>query len=184
MGSPPICMSSIKRSTLRWQWTSSNPILIRKRPSWTPLWPWTSRGYFTQPRSWRGSQLSGWHRGDDPPRQAKVVGSGKKMMLTACFNSKGMIWLDVLAQGPHHQLHLLDGGPVQDFWPILGRKRLEKNFQGWLLQLRQCTATHVSKATIYFIAKHGIKRLDHSPHSSNLAPCNFWLFPSWRPCSL
>ena len=29
----------------------------------------------------------------------------------------------------------------------------------------------------------GIKKVPHRPYSSDLAPCDFWLFPKLRGCS-
>ena len=55
-------------------------------------------------------------------------------------------------------------------------EKAEKICQGWLLH-QDNARPHISKATMDFIAKHGINLLNHAPYSPDLAPCDFWLFP-------
>ena len=41
---------------------------------------------------------------------------------------------------------------------------------------------HNSILVTDYLTKMGIKTVPHSPYSSDLAPCDFWLFPKLRGC--
>jgi len=47
---------------------------------------------------------------------------------------------------------------------------------GWILYHDNAPG-HSSVLTLAFIASKGIKMFEHTPHSLNLASCDFWLFP-------
>ena len=51
------------------------------------------------------------------------------------------------------------------------------------LQIHQDNApVHYSILVTDYFTKMGIKTVRHSPYSSDLAPCDFWLFPKLRGC--
>ncbi|KAI6652995.1 Transposase [Oopsacas minuta] len=43
--------------------------------------------------------------------------------------------------------------------------------------LNDNAGSHTAKLTINFLAVEGLELLPHPPHSPDLAPCDFWLFP-------
>ena len=44
------------------------------------------------------------------------------------------------------------------------------------------TPVHNSILVTDYLTKMGIKTVPHPPYSSELAPCDFWLFPKIRGC--
>jgi Transposase. len=117
-------------------------------------------------------------KGSNPPKKAKVVGSEKKLMLIAFFDSKGMIYQTYLPKG-----HTINSDyyikVLSTFLKHLRKKRPEKIAQGWLLH-QDNARPHVSRATADFMVKKDIKILPHAPYSPDLAPCDFWLFPQLK----
>jgi len=71
----------------------------------------------------------------------------------------------------------------------VGRKRPEKwRTIGWFL-IHENTSAHRSVLVLDFLAKNKVSTLDHCPHSPDLAPADFYLFPRlksalnrWRFC--
>ncbi len=47
-------------------------------------------------------------------------------------------------------------------------------------KLHDNTHSHTGKATLGYLTTKKIKVLPHPPYSSDLAPCNFWLFPKLK----
>ena len=48
------------------------------------------------------------------------------------------------------------------------------------LLLHDNAAAHKAKVTTTFLSEQGIQILDHPPYSPDLAPCDFWLFPTLK----
>ncbi|CAH2084779.1 unnamed protein product [Euphydryas editha] len=42
------------------------------------------------------------------------------------------------------------------------------------------TSSHTAKQTIDYLAKSGVELLGHPPYSTDLAPCDFYLFPKTK----
>jgi len=45
---------------------------------------------------------------------------------------------------------------------------------------RQCTSTHGSLVSGFFLANHGIPVIQQPPYSPDMASCDFWLFPKLK----
>jgi histone-lysine N-methyltransferase SETMAR len=59
------------------------------------------------------------------------------------------------------------------------RRRPELWPHAWILHDENSHA-HDALAVREFLAKKFIMKLDHPPYSSDLAPCDFWLFPKLK----
>jgi histone-lysine N-methyltransferase SETMAR len=117
-------------------------------------------------------------KGSNPPIKAKVVGSGKKVMLIAFFDFKGMIYTHYVPQGRNiNSEYYID--VLSTFLKHLRQKRPEKLRQGWRLH-QDNARPHTSKITMKFLEAKGIETLFHAPYSPDLAPCDFWLFPQLK----
>jgi histone-lysine N-methyltransferase SETMAR len=49
----------------------------------------------------------------------------------------------------------------------------------WILHHDNAPA-HYSSRVLEFLVKKSFTKMDHSPYSPDLAPCNFWLFPKLK----
>ena len=69
-------------------------------------------------------------------------------------------------------------GPKHHFHYIIGMPALFKSGQ-WHFHQDNAPVHNAILVTDY-LTKMGIKTVPHPPHSSDLAPCDFWLFPKLR----
>jgi hypothetical protein len=60
------------------------------------------------------------------------------------------------------------------------RRRPELWPDAWILHHDNALA-HDVLAVREFLAEKSIMKLDHSPYSPDLAPCDFWIFPKLKP---
>lgn len=117
-------------------------------------------------------------KGARPPTKAKAETSTKKIMLIIFFDSTGPIYQHWVPKGQTiNSVYYME--VLQTFLVHLGRKRPEKISRGWLLH-QDNARPHVSKATSEFMATKGIETIAHAPYSPDLAPCDFWLFPTLK----
>lgn len=125
------------------------------------------------------SQSRQWiEKGGNPPRKAKVVGSAKKIMFLAFFDSKGMVYQHYVSSGTTiNSAYYCE--VLAKFLHHLREKRPEKIRDGWLLH-QDNARPHTSKETSEFMAKKHINLFEHAPYSPDLAPCDFHLFPKLK----
>jgi len=109
-------------------------------------------------------------------KKGRQVRSKTKVMLLSFFDSEGII---------HHE-YAPDGQTInKEFYlevlrrlrESVCRKRPEEWRDGdWILHHDNAPA-HTSHIVQQFLAKHGTAQLQQPPYSSDLAPCDFFLFP-------
>eukprot|EP00095_Tigriopus_kingsejongensis_P003660 snap_masked-scaffold11_size778918-processed-gene-2.4 protein:Tk03660 transcript:snap_masked-scaffold11_size778918-processed-gene-2.4-mRNA-1 annotation:"mariner transposase" len=117
-------------------------------------------------------------KGAPPPNKAKVQYSTKKLMLIAFFDIKGMVYQHWLPKGQTIN-STYNCQVISNFLRHLRQKRPEKFVQGWILH-QDNARPHVSKQTLGFFDKKKIKTLPNALYSPDLAPSDFWLFPSLK----
>ena len=64
-------------------------------------------------------------------------------------------------------------------WESVRRKRPGIWPDKWILHHDNAPAHDVLRVC-KFLAKNSITKMDHPPYSSDLAPCDFWLFPKLK----
>lgn len=125
-------------------------------------------------------QSSQWVGEASPrPKKARQVRSKVKVMLTVFFDAKGIV---------HHE-YLPEGSTVNQDYYIEVLKRLRNSIRrkrpemwesnNWLLHHDNAPA-HSALKTREFLTKHSITLLPHPPYSTDLAPCDFFLFPKLK----
>eukprot|EP00095_Tigriopus_kingsejongensis_P002859 snap_masked-scaffold52_size450388-processed-gene-0.2 protein:Tk02859 transcript:snap_masked-scaffold52_size450388-processed-gene-0.2-mRNA-1 annotation:"mariner transposase" len=116
------------------------------------------------------------HKGTAAPIKAKQAASRRNQMVVTFFDSKGLVYQHYLPT----KTTVTSGyfcKILAMFWPILNRKQPEHVENGWILQMDNAPA-HSAKATKEYLDARGIQTILHPSHSSDLAPDNFWLFPT------
>ena len=118
-----------------------------------------------------------WKRKDKKrPCIAKRTISSKKMLYAVFFNSSGPV-----VQMPCPSGHTVTGRfyknsvlkKVKEFY---NRKRPSKGWSGAHL-LYENASSHKCEVVKSFLASEKVKVLNHPPCSSDLSPCDFFLFP-------
>ena len=66
---------------------------------------------------------------------------------------------------------------IPRFVAAISKRKPKAGACRWLL-LHDNANSHKAANTREFLASHGFTVLDHPPYSLDLAPCDFWLFPS------
>ena len=66
--------------------------------------------------------------------------------------------------------------------PYWGFKGFQEEIPSEEVSTLQIGSVHNSILITDYLTKTGIKTVPHPPYSSNLAPCDFWLFPKLRGC--
>ena len=121
-----------------------------------------------------------WKTAESPrPKKASVSKLKIKVMLIVFFNQKGMVHHDFVPEGEtvnHHfyqqvliHLHNQVRHSRQELW----------SDKSWLLH-HDNTPAHKAISVRQLLVKKQITALDHPPYSPDLAPCDFWLFPSLK----
>lgn len=115
--------------------------------------------------------------GAAPPTKALRARSAGKVMVACFFTMDGFF----------HYVPVEDGRTVTAQWyttvclPIVFQELLKGRPQAalrrWFLHHDNAPA-HRAETTISFLANAGIQLIEPSPYSPDLAPCDFWLFPT------
>ena len=99
--------------------------------------------------------------------------------MTPFFNSTGMIYMHWVPTGQtvHKEYYVV---VLREFGKKFRRKRptLSKSAQWHFHQ--DNAPLHNSFLVTDYLTKMGINTVPHPPNSSNLGPCDFWLFPKLR----
>jgi len=123
---------------------------------------------------------SQWSTSSSPGlKKARQVKSNMKTMLIAFFDTDGLV---------HHEFVPTGQTVNKEFYKVVlqhlrdavHRHRPEKWHSGnWILHHDNAPA-HRAVTTNEFLAKHNIPSLPQPPHSPDLAPCDFFLFPQLK----
>ncbi len=128
------------------------------------------------PKTKRESET--WQRPGEPRskkiRQQKSAG---KVLLVAFFDCRGMVYQHVCP--PHTKInkeyYLTVLKTLKDH---IRRKRSEL-IGRWVLHQDNATP-HTAAVVQQWFQDQDIELMPHSPYSPDLAPCNFWLFPTLK----
>ena len=125
-------------------------------------------------------QSSQWkHAGSARPKKARQSKSTHKLLMILFFDSTGMIYMHWVPTG--QTVNKEDYFEVlREFRKRFRRKRpaLFKSVQWHFHQ--DNTPVHNSILVTDYLTKMGIKTVPHPPYSTDLAPCDFWLFPKLK----
>ena len=136
--------------------------------------------YYYDPETKR--QSSQWkHPGSARPKKARQSKSTHKHLMIPFFDSTGIIYMNWVPTGQtvnkEYYVEVL-----REFRKRFRRKR-PALFKSGLGNFHQDNApVHNSILVTDYLSKMGIKTVPHRPYSSDLAPCDFCLFPKLRGC--
>jgi histone-lysine N-methyltransferase SETMAR len=122
------------------------------------------------------SQSSQWKHSSSPrPKKARQVRSNVKVMLTAFFDSRGVVHHEYAPQGQTiNKEYYRD--VLRRLRDAVRRKRQDLWSTGnWRLHHDNAPA-HSSHLIQTFLAKNQTPVLQQAPYSPDMAPCDFWLF--------
>lgn len=126
------------------------------------------------------AQSSQWKHATSPrPKKARQVRSKIKVMLTVFFDCNGVVYHEYAPEGQNitkdYYLEIL-----RRMRDAVRRKRpdLWATNSWWLHQ--DNAPAHSSHLVQGFLAKHRIPVLRQAPYSPDMAPCDFWLFPTLK----
>lgn len=116
--------------------------------------------------------------GSPSPVKAKVTKSAGKVMLTVFWDAKGVIMTDAL---PHRQTmnsQYYSNLLINLRKSMAKKRRLRRAEQ--ILLLQDNAPCHKARNTLNTCTTQNIKILPHPPYSPDLAPSDFFLFPSLK----
>lgn len=125
-------------------------------------------------------QSSVWKSPSSPrPKKARQSRSKTKVLLTVFFDSDGVVHHEYAPPGQtvntDYYLRVL-----RNLRDAVRRKRPEKWSTGnWELHHDNAPA-HSAQRVQEFLTKHGIPQVRQPPYSPDLAPCDFFLFPTLK----
>ena len=118
---------------------------------------------------------SQWSTSSSRPKKARQVKSNIKIMLIAFFDIDGLV---------HHEFVPTGQTVSKEFYKTFlhrlrdaVRRRRPENWRSgnWIMHHDNAPAHRA--VTNEFLAKHNISSLPQPPYSTDLAPCDFFLFP-------
>ena len=121
-----------------------------------------------------------WKSASSPrPKKARLFKSKIKVMLIDFFDVHGIVHLEFLPQG-----QTINQNVYKDILRRLMRSVREKRRElwetkSWLLDHDNAPA-HNALSIRQFLAENNIAVLEQPPYSSDLAPCDFFLFPKLK----
>ena len=116
--------------------------------------------------------------GTPGPLKARVQESRKKQMVFSFFDAEGVIYQHYAEIGAKlNALYLIE--VLDAFLRIFRRKRPVKSKTNWILHWDN-SPLHTAKVTKDCLASKRIQTLPHPPYSPDLAPCDFFLFPTLK----
>ena len=113
------------------------------------------------------------------PKKARVFKPKTKMMLIAFFDVHGIVHTEFLPQGQTINQHV-DKNILRRLMRSVSEKRRELwETRSWLLHHDKAPA-HKALGIREFLAKNNTAVLEQPPNSPDLAPCDFFLFPTLK----
>jgi len=116
--------------------------------------------------------------GEKAPKKAKTVASAGKVMATVFWDTQGIVHIDYLEKGKtvtgQYYADLLDRFDIalKEKRPRLARKKV--------LFHHDNAPAHTSAVAVAKLVQLRYEVLPHPPYSPDLAPCDFFLFPSLK----
>ena len=142
--------------------------IVTMDETWMPFFnPETKR----QSAQWK-------HIGSPPPKKFRVSASAEKMMVAMFWDSDGVILTHCIPQGT-----TVTGASHEDvlrnkLLPALQEKRPEKAAR--VLFHQDNAPAHRANLTQAFLRDNNFEVVPHAPYSPDLAPSDFWLFPTMK----
>ena len=125
------------------------------------------------------SQSKQWlKKGTPGPIKAKVIASRMKQMVLAFFDNKGMVYNNYVPRGVKVNGDYIIN-TLKRFLKALHQKRPDLEPGSWVLHWDNAPV-HTSQKVLDFLAKKNIQLLPHPPYSPDLAPADFFLFPTLK----
>jgi len=136
------------------------------------------RGVFNTTLKQYDRVCSGKHRNHLARKKALMSRSQVKTMLVCFFDHKGILHYEFIAQEQmvNQQCYLEVLTRLRE---CVRRKRPGLWPDKWVLHHDNAPA-HDALRFREFVAKNFVTKMDHSPYSPDLAPCDFWLFPKLK----
>jgi histone-lysine N-methyltransferase SETMAR len=98
-----------------------------------------------------------------------------KSLITVYFKSTGMVYVDVMEKNKTIDNRYYIKNSLEPAFKELEKQRPTSGLKNVKL-LHDNARPHVHKNVKNFLMKRGITLIQHPPYSSDLAPCDFWLF--------
>jgi len=121
-----------------------------------------------------------WKRASSPrPKKARQSRSKVKTMLTVFFDYEGVVHHEFAPRGQtiNKEYYVKVLSRLRD---AVRRKRPQLWTSGdWLLHHDNAPA-HSSNLVQQYLTKHQVVQLRQPPYSPDVAPCDFWLFPTLK----
>ena len=136
--------------------------------------------YCYDPETKRQSSQSK-HAGSPRPKKVRQSKSPHKLLMIPFFDSTGMIYMHwVPTRQTVNKEYYVE--VLREFRKRFCRKRPALFKSGQWHFYQDNAPVHNSFLVTDYLTKMGIKTVSHPPYSSDLAPCDFCLFPKLRGC--
>uniref|UniRef100_A0A8C4X9K6 Protein GVQW3-like n=1 Tax=Erpetoichthys calabaricus TaxID=27687 RepID=A0A8C4X9K6_ERPCA len=120
---------------------------------------------------------SKWHTKSSPePKKSRYVRSKTKVMLISFFNIDGLVHHEFVQSG-QSVIGVFYVQVLQRLRDAIQRKRPDKWQGQWFLH-HDNTPSHTSFVVQQCLADKNIPVITQPPYSPDIAPCDFWLFPT------
>jgi histone-lysine N-methyltransferase SETMAR len=119
------------------------------------------------------------HKDSPPPKKFRMNPSADKIMLILFFDAKGIILQHWVPPGQTVSGQYYATILRTDFINALRKKRPDFSGKKWFL-LQDNARPHTAKVAMDALIEIGGTPLEHPPYSPDLAPCDFWAFPSMK----
>jgi histone-lysine N-methyltransferase SETMAR len=117
-------------------------------------------------------------KGAPGPVKAKVSATRAKQMVLAFFDDQGMVYTNYVPRGVSvNAAYIVDA--LRRFLKALRKKRPELVAGEWFLHWDNAPV-HTAEVVQTFLAKNSIQLIPHPPYSPDLAPADFFLFPTLK----
>ena len=116
-------------------------------------------------------------KGGPPPKKARVSKSAAKTMIITFFDKKGMVYNHVVPRGQTVNAEYYVGVLQKLIRPHIQKKRPEYTSGRWKLH-QDNARPHVAHLVMEFLSHRHVQVIPHPPYSPDLAPCDFYLYPT------
>lgn len=115
-------------------------------------------------------------KGTPGPVKAKSAASRTKQMVLAFFDSKGVIYTNIVPRGETVNADYIISA-LKLFWRRLRLKRPELHKNGFIFHWDNAPVHTARKVMEFLDKKANVEMLEHPPYSLDLAPADYFLFP-------
>ena len=142
--------------------------IVTMDETWMPFFnPETKR----QSAQWK-------HTDSPPPKKFRVTASAEKMMVAMFWDSEGVILTHCVPKGTTVTAASYEHVLRTKLLPALQAKRPEKAAR--VLFHQNNAPAHRAILTQEFLRDNNYEVVSHAPYSPDLAPSDFWLFPTMK----